>query len=109
MTLLGKTFHEINDRILQAAMMGDVLFPASERRSGWKMAEKKKVGGFQIRRALAQLFDADAAIFKDTTFSVDVADGGFGCRNSGKAGHEIMRHEQLPPYSAPPLTSEASI
>src|SRR5690349_15907017 len=96
MALFGKTFHEINDRILETSMMGDVLLPSRERGSCWEMAEEQEVCGFKVRRARTQLLDADAPIFKDTTFSVDITDGGFGGWNSGKAGHEIMRHEQTP-------------
>jgi hypothetical protein len=64
------------------------------------MAEQQKVCGFQVGGALAQFLHANAAVFEHTAFSVYVADGGFCGWNPGKARHEIVRHRNLPSYSA---------
>jgi hypothetical protein len=98
MALLRQTFHEIDDRVLQASMMRDILLPPVEGRSRGKMTKQKKVCGFQVGGALAQFLHANAAVFEHTAFSINVADGGFCRWNPGKARHEIVRHGNLLPF-----------
>src|SRR5690606_24613429 len=87
MARLREGLHQVDDLVLEAAVVDQVVGEGVELLLGGKFAEEKKVARLLVGALLRQLLDRVPAIEQDPPLTVDVTDLRFGGRDPGQSGN----------------------
>jgi len=88
--VLGETFDQITNLILDAPMLGHIGREPVEFSLGRKLIIERQVGNLQKGTVLGQLFDSNPAIFEQTGLVIHEADRGLGDRHPGQSRREFL-------------------